>query len=226
MNNKIIFWDFDGTLANNSYSWSEILILSTKKVSNIDLDKKLVVPYLSSSFPWHKYDIGHKNIKDANAWWENLSRNAFYPCLKSFGLSRIAIKSICNEIRNIYTDPSLYVLYTDSESTLKYFKDRGWKNYILSNHTPELENIINCLCIKEHIEGVFSSAKIGYEKPNKKIFEYALNNTPKSNKIWMVGDNYHADVLGAQALNINTVLVHNSSNGKLINLKDLPQIIF
>lgn len=67
MNNKIIFWDFDGTLANSSYSWSEVLILSTKKVSNIDLDKKLVVPYLSSSFPWHKYDIDHKNIKDADA---------------------------------------------------------------------------------------------------------------------------------------------------------------
>lgn len=226
MNNKIIFWDFDGTLAYHSYSWSEVLILSTKKVSNIDLDKKSVAPYLSNSFPWHKYDVGHENIKDANEWWKNLSENAFYPCLKSFNLSNIEIKSICNEIRNIYTDSSLYILYTDSKNTLEYFKDRGWKNYILSNHTPELEKIINCLYIKEYINGVFSSAKIGYEKPNKKIFEYALNNTPKSNKIWMVGDNYYADVLGAQALGINTVLVHNSCNGKLINLKDLSQIIF
>jgi len=54
-----------------------------------------------------------------------------------------------------------------------------------------------------------SSANVGYEKPNAKIYEYALEKYNNPKDVWMVGDSIIADVKGAENVGIKGVLVRS-----------------
>jgi hypothetical protein len=54
------------------------------------------------------------------------------------------------------------------------FKEKGYSNVILSNHIPELPRIVEELGLSPYLIDCISSANVGYEKPNAKIYEHAL----------------------------------------------------
>lgn len=95
-----------------------------------------------------------------------------------------------------------FILYEDTIETLSYFKEKGYANVILYNHIPELPDIVHGLKLSLYFLGCISSANVGYEKPNPKIYEYALEKYNKAKDIWMVGDSIIADVRGAENVGI------------------------
>ncbi len=78
---------------------------------------------------------------------------------------------------------------------------------MLSNHVPELAELIEGLGLGELVGEVFTSAAIGYEKPHPEIFRHALRVCGSPGRVWMVGDNPVADVEGAEAVGVPAVLV-------------------
>ncbi len=99
--------------------------------------------------------------------------------------------------------------------TLRYLQSRGIRLALLTNGTKEfqrakidrfgLETLFDCIVI----EGEF-----GTGKPDQRVFSHALDclDTLPSDA-WMVGDNLHADIGGAQALNIYSIWVDWSASG-------------
>jgi len=99
--------------------------------------------------------------------------------------------------------------------TLRYLQRRGIRLALLTNGTKEfqrgkidrfgLETLFDCIVI----EGEF-----GTGKPDQRVFSHALDclDTLPSDA-WMVGDNLHADIGGAQALNIYSIWVDWSASG-------------
>jgi FMN phosphatase YigB (HAD superfamily) len=85
----------------------------------------------------------------------------------------------------------------------------GWRHAILSNHVPELPSMVSGLGLSHLIDVVFTSAATGYEKPNPRAFEIALEACGWPSESWMVGDNPIADIAGAEAFGIPAVLVGN-----------------
>ena len=69
---------------------------------------------------------------------------------------------------------------------------------MLSNHVPELGQIVSGLGLDRHIETVLCSAVTGYEKPHQEAFAAALGLRGDGEPVWMVGDNPEADVEGAR----------------------------
>ena len=62
------------------------------------------------------------------------------------------------------------------------------------------------------LDKVYCFKKIGYKKPSLEFFQYILDDlklTPQS--VCMVGDNYEADVLGANACGIRAVWFNEHS---------------
>jgi len=57
---------------------------------------------------------------------------------------------------------------------------------------------------------MISSANIGFEKPNPRIYEYTLKYANYPGETWMVGDSIIADVKGAECAGIKAVFVRSS----------------
>ena len=58
---------------------------------------------------------------------------------------------------------------------------------------------LQCLPFRDKIDYMVISDEVGYSKPSKQIFEFALkqSNRPLGSKVLMTGDNLNADILGA-----------------------------
>lgn len=89
-----------------------------------------------------------------------------------------------------------------------------WRHVVLSNHVPELERIAGSLGLGAHLERIFNSARIGYEKPHPEAYRHALAACGNPSRAWMVGDNVAADVQGAEALGIPAVLVRSRGEAR------------
>jgi putative hydrolase of the HAD superfamily len=206
---KIIFWDFHGTLAFNDYMFSKalykVLIRNEDKTGIIidDIKKKPL-----KGFPWQDYEKEYLYLAESSAWWKN-AESIFIECYKELGISEEKGVIYAKQVRKELIKVDEFILYEDTVETLSYFKERGYTNVILSNHIPELPEIVNDLKLSSYFLECISSANVGYEKPNPKIYEYALGKYNKVKDIWMVGDSIIADVRGAENVGIKGVLVRS-----------------
>lgn len=84
--------------------------------------------------------------------------------------------------------------------------------------------LVEGLGIKEYFKFIITSANVGYDKPNIKIFEEVLK-YGTYDEYYMIGDSYTADIIGAKNIGFNAILVRkeNSMNYKNYS-KDLNGI--
>jgi putative hydrolase of the HAD superfamily len=76
---------------------------------------------------------------------------------------------------------------------------------------PELPGIAGGLGLGPYVGTVLTSARIGYEKPHPEAFRRAVRAAGQNGPVWMVGDNLNADVLGAQAVGLEAILVRQDT---------------
>jgi putative hydrolase of the HAD superfamily len=207
---KVLFWDFHGTLAYNDWMFSKALykvLINNDTYTEITLDDFKKKPMMG--FPWQDHEKEYLHLTQSSAWWKN-SETIFIECYKSLGLEREKAIKYAKDVREELIKVDEFILYEDTIETLTYFKDKGYENIILSNHIPELPEIVEVLGLAPYLSDCISSANVGYEKPNPKIYQYALQKYKKyPEKIWMIGDSVHADVIGAESVGIKGVLVRS-----------------
>ena len=204
---KVIFWDFDGTLAYRPKMFSSSLkMVLDEYEKGHQINDESFGKWLQSGFPWHEPDKDYLHLRDPEAWWSNIYKifeNAYL-------LNGIASEKACayaRDTRKHLVAPEHYFLYDDTLYTLNHFKENGYRNIILSNHIPELPEIVKYLGLMEYIDVCISSANVGFEKPNPRMFQLALEAAGDSEITWMIGDNLKADVLGAEAVCMRAILV-------------------
>lgn len=82
---------------------------------------------------------------------------------------------------------------------LDYLTRRGYNLYILSNGFIEVQHKkLQSAGIEDYFERMVLSDEIGINKPDRRLFDYALEIThSQAADTLMIGDNYDADILGA-----------------------------
>jgi len=94
-------------------------------------------------------------------------------------------------------------------SLAKKIKKRGLKIGVLSNLEKSTNSVLNELGIMDDFEFQFLSHKIGFAKPNKRIFEYVIRKIPfKKNEIIFIDDK-PSNVKVATTLGINAIQYSN-----------------
>ena len=194
--------------------------------TNISIDDIKKGPM--QGFPWQNHEKEYTHLTDSNAWWKN-AEHIFTDCYKSLGLlGEMAVK-YAQQVREELIKLDEFILYEDTIETLSYFKEKGYANIILSNHIPELPEIVEGLGLSPYILECISSANVGYEKPNPKIYQYALERYKYPKEVWMVGDSILADVQGAEKIGIKGILVRSKRENDVkyysSNLSGLKEII-
>ena len=102
------------------------------------------------------------------------------------------------------------VTYSDAQSTLAALVDKGYKLGIIANQKLGTEERLESWGLRQYFEVIAASAEIGYAKPDKEIFEKALE-LAKCTAVEsvMVSDRLDNDIIPAKAIGMKTVWVKN-----------------
>lgn len=205
---RVILWDFDGTLGyRSSGAWTASLweVLQAEEPQSTVTQEQLR-PFMQSGFPWHQPEKPHTHIQTADAWWQSI-QPVLTAAYIGVGLSPSRAQVLTRKFRATYLTLDRWRVYEDVIPVLLGLTAAGWTHCILSNHVPELMDIVNHLGLSPYFHRIFNSAETGYEKPHPRAFLHALEALPGLDKVWMVGDSLSADISGARDVDIPAILV-------------------
>lgn len=205
---RTIFWDFDGTLAYSPHLWS---------ISMYDALKKQMPDYKGTvddiravaSGKVCSWDTRHKDYSKilGMKWWD-FTEKRFYEKYLELGIPEETAHKAAAGVHQEIIDPSRYQLYEDAVWALEESKRRGYRNYIISNNYPEMDVVLEKIGILSYFDDLVVSAIVGIDKPDPGIFKIALEKAGYPSDCWMIGDNPRADMQGAKAQGMHTILVH------------------
>ena len=222
-----VFFDLDHTLwdfeKNSALTFQEILPAANVSV-DIDSFLKIYIP-INFSY-WKKYRE------------EQVTKNELkYLRLKeTFEALKLLVKDdVIHHLADQYIAklPNHNHLFDGTFEILEYLQNK-YQLHIITNGFEEIQTKkMKKSGIYNFFDAIITSESVGVKKPNKKVFEYALEkvNTTASNCI-MIGDNLEADIEGA--LNCGIKAIHfNSENSNTIpknitsihNLLDLKEYL-
>ena len=206
---RLLIWDFDGTLAHRrgETGWSILLAeaLDAEEPGH-GHSPDTFRPHLRDGFPWHRPAIVHPELCEPEAWWASV-RPILARAYEAAGYAPRRALELGDAARRLYVDPSVgWALFDDTFPALEQLSQDGWTHAILSNHVPELRQIVAGLGLDDVFAFVSCSAETGYEKPHAQAYASVLD-LLSPQEAWMIGDNIVADVLGAEAVGIPAVLV-------------------
>ncbi|MDA3779792.1 MAG: YjjG family noncanonical pyrimidine nucleotidase [Bacteroidales bacterium] len=134
----------------------------------------------------------------------------------------------------ITISPTKKKLFPNTHETLEYLSKK-YNLYIITNGFNEVQfvKMKNCK-LDKYFDKVFTSENAGAQKPNKKIFKFALSsvNAKKTESI-MIGDDLESDILGAKNYGLDQVFFnaverkHKEKNitYEINSLKELQKIL-
>jgi putative hydrolase of the HAD superfamily len=220
---RVILWDFDGTLGERPGGWSGLLAetLAAEAPGN-DLGPEAFEPHLRTGFPWHDWRAAHPTWETSEAWWDNL-RPVLAGAYRSAGLDPDSAARLARAARRRYPDPARFILYEDTVPTLRRLAAHGWRHAVLSNHVPELADIVAATPLAGLVDWVISSGVCGYEKPHPEIYAHARRVIGES-ATWMVGDNPECDVDGARRAELRAILVRRDDGRTRPFAHDLGEV--
>lgn len=110
-----------------------------------------------------------------------------------------------------------FCLFSDVEQALVDLSAGGYRLAVITNVTEDPTADLARVGIRDRFEGVIASCLVGCEKPDPHIFRAALETLGvEPHQVVHVGDQYEADVEGARAAGITSVLLdrHDLQEGR------------
>ncbi|KAL1355970.1 hypothetical protein HN51_007953 [Arachis hypogaea] len=108
------------------------------------------------------------------------------------------------EVYKYYANGDVWHLPDGAYETITLLKDAGVKMAVVSNFDSRLRKLLKDLNVLNLFDAVIISSEVGYEKPDPRIFQAALDQVNvEANKALHIGDDEKADKHGANALGID-----------------------
>ena len=210
-----LFWDFHGTLTLHLHQWTDCayqLIHDNFPQYNVTMEK--VCEELDGQcLPWYTHadrDTRHL-LTEEDGWWKHCNAELLKMFMRC-GLTQEEAESVYLKVREYLVAPENNPLYDDTKTVLETLSARGYKHYLISNNYPELDVLMDQLDLSKYFEGQVISGKIGFDKPRKEIFEYALNLAGNPENRYMIGDNLKDDIHGSKVCGFNTIFIDLRGN--------------
>ena len=223
---KAILFDLDDTISSYDSvcgpAWeSSCKEFIRKNQANIYIEELL--KSLDRSRDWYWADPvrskeGRNNLRMAR-------RDVVRIALKELGINE---EESVIELADHYTElqNSMLALLPGSREALELVKEMGIRSAVITNgNSAGQREKLDRFQVREFFEEVFIDTEVGYSKPDKEIFQYALEKMAlKPEEVWMVGDNLVWDVYGAQQLGIFAVWNDYRGKGLPENSKIIPDL--
>ena len=220
---KWVFFDFAGTLAFNDppRAWHYMRACARR---GMFLERRPVWDALNAA--WAEVDgpegLAHPHASASEAAYHDFRIGLERHILDILGVAKHQDEIIA-EVLNIQDNHNSYTVYPEVEETLARLRAAGYGVSIVSNFNWGLPDLADGLGIGAHMDSVTTSARVGYRKPHRRIFEAAIDSVAADPaKTLFVGDSYGPDVEGPAALGFEAFLVDRRRSGK----HDAPTIAF
>ncbi len=175
---------------------------------------------------WDKYSKGL--IKQDELRWKRM-----WHTLLDF---KIGNEKLAKEMSSRYLTilPNQKALFDYTFEILAYLKNKKYQLHIVSNGFEEVQySKLQKAGIKKYFSQIITSEGSNYTKPQKEIFEFALNKAGALlNESIMIGDNVDADIQGAINAGMDNIFVnhinetiHLQPTYTIFHLKELEQIL-
>ena len=210
----VLWWDFDGTLVSRPMMWAEVaLTLLERHAPDHQVSSGTMADLVSAGMPWHRPECAHPELATPGAWWDAVNRR-YAEIFAAIGHPSAATAPALDALREDILDSSRYVVFADVIPALERARAAGWRSLIVSNHIPELAELVDGLDLTRHFAAIVSSGVVGYEKPHRRLFEAALPHVRPGETVWMIGDNPDADCRPVCAPGMGAVLVRGVRAGQ------------
>jgi putative hydrolase of the HAD superfamily len=148
---------------------------------------------------------------------------------------KIADEQLATELSVRFLDllPTRTILFPYTKEILQYLTGRGYVLHLLTNGFEKTQhNKLMYSGLKQFFKEIITSEGSNSLKPNKEIFEYALEKCcAKTDECIMIGDNIEVDIVGAKNAGIDQVYVNHlgvepevKPTYEVRTLKELEQI--
>jgi putative hydrolase of the HAD superfamily len=199
---KNLYFDLDRTLwdfqSNSEQTLSDLIKRHVPEI-NSRFNEFLTVYHEVNEKLWLQYRNGELAK-------EILRTKRFSDTLKIMGIDSISVAAQMGE-DYIKESPYKTGLFPFAIETLEYLKDKGYRMFLLTNGFLEVQVVkIRESKLEPFFEKMITSEEAGYQKPHRKVFEYALKtvNSKKVESI-MIGDDLDNDIFGAQRFGMDAV---------------------
>ncbi len=226
-----LFFDLDHTIWDFEMNSKETLLdlhqkyaLENKGIT--DFDGFYDLYSVHNHRLWDRYTKGF--IKQEELRWKRI-----YLSLLDY---KIADEKLSKEMSHDYLDilPNKTNLFPYTIEILEYLKAKGYQMHLITNgfESVQFKKIKNSNLAPYFIEVITSEASNSL-KPNKEIFEYALDKSKaKLEESIMIGDNEGADIQGAINIGMDSVFVNHinavptvPATYTITHLKELENIL-
>lgn len=231
MQYKHLFFDLDHTLWDFESNAKETLRrLSIKYDFEIkgvnDFDLFFERYSFHNNRLWERYTKG--TIKQDELRWKRM-----WLSLLDF---KIADEDLSKSLAVDFLDdlPNRNALFPYTKEILDYLTNKKYVLHLITNGFDNIQHnkLLNSNLTK-YFKEVITSEKANSLKPNKEIFEFALNlSKAKINESIMIGDNIDADIKGAMNAGLDTVFVNHLNietdvqpTYTIYHLKELEEIL-
>lgn len=220
-----IFFDLDNTLwdhRRNAYLTIKDLF-DKEEITlkyNIDFEKFHSVYHEINEKLWEQ-------IRDGEIDKEYLRKHRFYDTFKHFGIDDLELSMFFEEH---FLDKILNYnhLVESAQYILDYLKAKNYTLHIISNGFQEVTER-KCILsgIDHYFQTITSADSVGVRKPNPAIFGYSLGlSEAKKEESILIGDDWIADVIGAQNFGIDVIFFDVLNENKEVeNLKVIKHLL-
>jgi putative hydrolase of the HAD superfamily len=205
---EVVFLDVGDTLIRAHPSWAAVYRMGLAEYG-IEVDEK---------------DIERALLEEARTgWW--LQDTPFEPTeeesfrrIKAFDaavLARLGHADVADEafrsIEAAFARRSAWYVYPDVVPAVEAMRSAGLRLGVISNFVWGGAELIHDLELARHFETLTISARVGFQKPHRGIFEHALDAMKVEPALAVhIGDSYSADVRGARRAGVGAVLIDRS----------------
>src|SRR5918993_1459730 len=196
-------WDFDANAKATLQQLHLDLKLVDKGIRDFDLFHKNYLQHNEKL--WARYRNGQ--IKQ-----DELRIKRMWLTLLDF---QIADEDLTRQLSELFLQllPTRTILFPDTKEVLQYLTDKGYNLHLITNGFEETQhNKLKHSGLDKFFKVVVTSEGSNSLKPQREIFEYALNETGANvEESLMIGDTLEVDVVGA--LSVGMDAVHVNYNG-------------
>ncbi|HEY0066187.1 MAG TPA: YjjG family noncanonical pyrimidine nucleotidase [Flavisolibacter sp.] len=195
-------WDFDANARATLEQLHLDMKLADRGVHDFDLFYKNYL--LHNDKLWARYRKGY--IKQ-----EELRLKRMWLTLLDF---RIADDELTREMSDMFLQllPTRTLLFPDTKEVLQYLGDKGYQLHLITNGFEKTQHSkLQCCGLDVFFKVVVTSECSNSIKPEREIFEYAMNRTGASvDESIMIGDSLEVDIAGAMGVGMDQVHVNYS----------------
>ena len=146
---------------------------------------------------------GPLSIQDQKRWWKDV----LYRVFSEVGMVN-NFDRFFDQVYDRFRDSEGWVLFPETVEVLAELKRRKLKVGVISNFDDRAYSVMRSLNILHFFDAVTLSSETGYCKPNREIFDAAVQALamPPS-EILLVGDSLHDDVEAAIRAGLSAILI-------------------